>query len=88
MRIQATGPGRRGTIDEDGVGRLLISGATGHEAKKLAVIYEELRMGNLGYWSSIMWGMQTGLVTESKVTDLNRIMENVRADFAVHCGKE
>lgn len=49
MRIQAVGPGRKGTMDQ-GLGKLTLSDAKGHEVKQLLVLYQEPRDGNAGFW--------------------------------------
>lgn len=81
MRTQATGPGRKGTITEDGVGKLICSQATGEEARKLKVLFDEICNGNLGFWTPIMWAAQEQRLTKTDEKCLERIVKRVEADF-------
>ena len=80
MKISATGPGRRGSIDQD-VGKLVLYGAKDGEARRLAVLHDEMRGGNLGFWAPLMWAAQEGRISKSDMARLERIVERVGDDF-------
>lgn len=80
MRIQATGPGRRGTMDQ-GVGSLVLSQAKDHETKQLLLLYEEFRDGNIGFWTPLMWAARNGKLTKAEQKMMDKIIDRVKDDF-------
>lgn len=80
MRIQATGPGRRGTMDK-GVGSLTISQAKEHETKQLLLLYEEIRDGYIGFWTPLMWASRNDKLTKAEQKAMDRIIDRVKDDF-------
>ncbi len=87
MRIEATGPGRRGVLEE-GVGKLTLSGAKGHEAAKLKILYEEIRDGNLGFWAPLMWAARQGLLTAKEEKQHEKIIDRITKAFEVFVGED
>jgi len=77
MLVNATGPGRRGSL-ADGVGKLLLSQATGFESQQLKMLYEEIRDGNFGYWTALMWAHKAGVVTEAEERQLDKLFVRIQ----------
>jgi hypothetical protein len=77
MRVQATGPGRRGSL-ADGVGKLSLSQASGFESKQLQMLYEEIRDGNLGFWTALMWAYKAGIITKAEERQLDKLFVRIQ----------
>ena len=87
MRVEATGPGRRGSLAE-GVGRLSLSQAVGFESKQLKMLYEEIRDGHFGFWSALMWATRQGLLTKAEERQLDKILVRIRDKATEAFGEE
>lgn len=85
MRIQVTGPGRKGTLEE-GVGKLTCSQAKGYESKMLKVLFDEIRE-NMGYWTALMWAAQQGKLTKEEDEVLWKVIERVKKDWLKYTGE-
>lgn len=84
MRIQATGPGRRGTLDQ-GVCKLYLSDAKEYEQVQLKALYEEIQDGHFGFWTPIMWAMRNGLTTDRENKMLDKIIDRIGPKFKKAC---
>lgn len=80
MRILATGPGRRGTLDQ-GVGSLLLSHAKDYETKQLLLLYQEIGDGNIGFWTPLMWAARNGKLTKAEQKAMDKIIDRVSDEF-------
>lgn len=83
MNISATGPGRRGTLDE-GVGRLTLKSTKPHEARSMKVLHDEIRDGNYSYWMPIMWATRHGLMSRKTETNLSLLVEQIQEEWEAY----
>ena len=80
MLIRASGEGRRGTMDKS-VGKLAFSQATGVEAIKLKLLYEEVRDGHLGFWTCLMWSFKNKKLKKSEEQAMNDVIDRLGKQF-------
>ena len=86
MKVEATGPGRHGTIDEDGVGKLVFSNAAGRQAKMLHVLLQEVQDGNFGFWTAMMWAHREDKLTKTETKSLEKLLDRIRDEFEEFVG--
>jgi hypothetical protein len=81
MKIIATAPGHSKSIVDDGVGKLVCSGAKGDEAKVLQILFKILQRGDLEFWGMLMWAVQENYITSTEMNFLDKIINKVKADY-------
>lgn len=80
MKINMTARGRKGSLIHNGAGRLSFEAEHDHEAMKLKVLGDEI-VGNLGWWTSIMWAAKQNRLTQKDIAALEKIVGSVIDDF-------
>ena len=65
----------------DGLGKLAFSDAKEHEAKQLLLLYQEIRDGNIGFWTPLMWAARNGKLTKAEAKSMDKIIERVKCEF-------
>ena len=84
MRITATGPGKRGTLDQ-GVGKLELSQATGYEAKLLLILYDAIHRDSLSFWAAVMWAVQNNELTLEEKRAFHKLAKRSIRRFVKSC---
>lgn len=60
-----------------------MSQAKQHETKQLLLLYEEIRDGNIGFWTPLMWAARNGHLTKSEQKAMDKIIDRVKDRFEV-----
>ena len=79
MRVDATGPGRRGTLDQ-GVGKLILRSEAKLETKQLLALLNEIHDDNFGFWTPLMWAAQNGKLKKSELKMLAKVIERIKSE--------
>ena len=86
MRINVTARGRKGDISKSAGSLTLLTDCDG-EAVQLKYLYQELRDGNLGFWTPLMFACRKNKLTIAQEKVLSQIVHKVEKEFLAECGE-
>lgn len=83
MNIKVIAPGKKGTLSQ-GVGTLTLKAENKDEERKLALLANEFKGGNLSYWAPIIFAAQRDKLTKTQIKQLDSIVLKIKPDFEKH----
>ena len=62
-----------------------LSGAKDMEARQLLSLYQEIRDGNFGFWSALMWAARADKLTAKERLTMDRIIDRIKNKAFLDC---